>query len=329
MRIMVLFDLPTKTVENRKEYLKFRKFLLNEGFIMMQESVYTKLVLNGSSAKLVRDKVKKNAPVDGLVEMLTITEKQFSGIEYIVGRKSDFVLDTDERLILKIFSFENDIDFSKNHINVLQIQNKKLFAKMVSSFNNMCKGLSVECDEVITLLEQDEIVDFTKNVLFVVDFLNFDFNQRRIQTVLYQYIDKIIKLEPEILSNINNLQDSIHIEFMSIMEEFPFEILCKKDSSILDILKMYGIRIKANVDEKIIEKLFKLVELVQCLDLAKLIILVNVKQYLDSDEIVEFYKYCVYNNVKLLVLERGLEVSPLERERILFVDENFDEFFIQ
>lgn len=232
-------------------------------------------------------------------------------------------------MILKIFSFENDIDFSKNHINVLQIQNKKLFAKMVSSFNNMCKGLSVECDEVITLLEQDEIVDFTKNVLFVVDFLNFDFNQRRIQTVLYQYIDKIIKLEPEILSNINNLQDSIHIEFMSIMEEFPFEILCKKDSSILDILKMYGIRIKANVDEKIIEKLFKLVELVQCLDLAKLIILVNVKQYLDSDEIVEFYKYCVYNNVKLLVLERGLEVSPLERERILFIDENFDEFFIQ
>ena len=232
-------------------------------------------------------------------------------------------------MILKIFSFENDIDFSKNHITVLQIQNKKLFAKMVSSFNNMCKGLSVECDEVITLLEQDEIVDFTKNVLFVVDFLNFDFNQRRIQTVLYQYIDKIIKLEPEILSNINNLQDSIHIEFMSIMEEFPFEILCKKDSSILDILKMYGIRIKANVDEKIIEKLFKLVELVQCLDLAKLIILVNVKQYLDSDEIVEFYKYCVYNNVKLLVLERGLEVSPLERERILFVDENFDEFFIQ
>ena len=232
-------------------------------------------------------------------------------------------------MILKIFSFENDIDFSKNHINVLQIQNKKLFAKMVSSFNNMCKGLSVECDEVITLKEQDEIVDFTKNVLFVVDFLNFDFNQRRIQTVLYQYIDKIIKLEPEILSNINNLQDSIHIEFMSIMEEFPFEILCKKDSSILDILKMYGIRIKANVDEKIIEKLFKLVELVQCLDLAKLIILVNVKQYLDSDEIVEFYKYCVYNNVKLLVLERGSEVSPLERERILFVDENFDEFFIQ
>ena len=58
----------------------------------------------------------------------------------------------------------------------------------------------------------------------------------------------------------------------------------------------------ANADEKIIEKLFK---------------------------IVEFYKYCVYNNVKLLLLERDSEVSPLERESVLFVDENFDEFFIQ
>ena len=82
-------------------------------------------------------------------------------------------------------------------------------------------------------------------------------------------------------------------------------------------------------DEKIIEKLFKIVELVQCLDLVKLTIIVNVKQYLDSDELVEFYKYCVYNNVKLLLLERGSEVSLLERERILFVDEDYDEFFKQ
>ena len=49
----------------------------------------------------------------------------------------------------------------------------------------------------------------------------------------------------------------------------------------------------------------------------------------DSDELVEFYKYCVYNNVKLLLLERGSEVSLLERERILFVDEDYDEFFKQ
>lgn len=100
MRVIVFFDLPTITVEDKKEYLKFRKFLLREGFIMMQESVYTKLVLNGSTANLVRNKVRKNKPKAGLVEMLTITEKQYSSIEYISGTAQQTVLETDERLII-------------------------------------------------------------------------------------------------------------------------------------------------------------------------------------------------------------------------------------
>lgn len=51
MRVMVLFDLPTITEKNRAEYRKFHKFLIQEGFIMMQESVYTKLALNWNSSR--------------------------------------------------------------------------------------------------------------------------------------------------------------------------------------------------------------------------------------------------------------------------------------
>lgn len=44
MRIMVFFDLPTITPANRKDYANFRKYLIKNGFIMMQESVYSKLL---------------------------------------------------------------------------------------------------------------------------------------------------------------------------------------------------------------------------------------------------------------------------------------------
>ena len=50
MRIIVMFDLPVVTSVERQEYTKFRKFLLKSGFIMMQESVYTKIALNTSVA---------------------------------------------------------------------------------------------------------------------------------------------------------------------------------------------------------------------------------------------------------------------------------------
>jgi CRISPR-associated protein Cas2 len=100
MRVIVFFDLPTITVQDRKEYIRFRKLLLSEGFIMMQQSVYTKIVLNGTTAKLMKEKLRKLKPKDGLVQMLTITEKQFSNIEYLCGTENKSVVNSIERLIV-------------------------------------------------------------------------------------------------------------------------------------------------------------------------------------------------------------------------------------
>lgn len=100
MRVIVFFDLPSVTHSELQIYRKFRKFLISEGFIMMQESVYSKLAMNGTTAKLICDKVKKNTPNDGIVQILTITENQFSGIEYVVGSRQSMIVDTEKRLII-------------------------------------------------------------------------------------------------------------------------------------------------------------------------------------------------------------------------------------
>ena len=100
MRVIVLFDLPITTSENIRQYTKFRKFLLKSGFIMMQESVYCKLALYATVAEAVVANLKKNKPEAGLVQVLTMTEKQFQKIEFIVGTSNSNVLDSDERLIV-------------------------------------------------------------------------------------------------------------------------------------------------------------------------------------------------------------------------------------
>ena len=100
MRIMVFFDLPTLTSENRSNYSKFRKFLLKNGFLMMQESVYCKLALNATAANAIVQSVKNNKPPEGLVQMMTVTEKQFAKMEWIVGESKSNILDTDERLTI-------------------------------------------------------------------------------------------------------------------------------------------------------------------------------------------------------------------------------------
>ena len=100
MRMILFFDLPTETPLQRREYTKFRKHLIKTGFMMMQESVYVKLALNQNTAAAIIDALKKNKPPEGLVQILSVTEKQFSKIEIITGDYSSDTVDSDERLLM-------------------------------------------------------------------------------------------------------------------------------------------------------------------------------------------------------------------------------------
>ena len=100
MRVLVLFDLPVLTGDQRREYARFRKFLLKSGFLMLQESVYCKLALNTTVVNGIVDQIHKNKAEEGLIQLLTVTEKQYAKMDLIVGNVKSEVLNTDERLVI-------------------------------------------------------------------------------------------------------------------------------------------------------------------------------------------------------------------------------------
>ena len=100
MRTIVFFDLPNVYAKDKRNYLLFRKFLVNEGFIMMQESVYSKIVMNSEQSNLLAKRIRKNAPSKGLIQLLTITEQQYAKIENIIGEVNTKIINSEERLIV-------------------------------------------------------------------------------------------------------------------------------------------------------------------------------------------------------------------------------------
>lgn len=100
MRIIVMFDLPVVTASERKEYTRFRKYLIKSGYMMLQESIYCKLAQNTTSAESMIQNIRKNKPKEGLVQVLKITEKQYAKMEYIIGTSKSEVYDGDERLVI-------------------------------------------------------------------------------------------------------------------------------------------------------------------------------------------------------------------------------------
>ena len=100
MRVVVFFDLPVLTKKEVRQYTKFRKYLVYQGFVMVQKSVYSKIVLNGSSAKTVLDNLKKNSPSSGVVQVLIVTEKQYQSIEFLTGEAQRETIDSQQRLVV-------------------------------------------------------------------------------------------------------------------------------------------------------------------------------------------------------------------------------------
>lgn len=101
MRLIVFFDLPVKTAKQRKDYRQFRKFLLKDGYLQLQESVYAKLVVNDGAAGAAVARLHKNRPPAGLVQVMKVSEAAYATMECITGnRKAYDEVDTMEELLI-------------------------------------------------------------------------------------------------------------------------------------------------------------------------------------------------------------------------------------
>lgn len=88
MRLILFFDLPVTTKKDRKTYAQFRKYLIQNGYMMMQYSVYCKIFANREAAVKHVANIEKSVPKKGQIRLLLVTEKQYAKIEIITGGKS-------------------------------------------------------------------------------------------------------------------------------------------------------------------------------------------------------------------------------------------------
>ena len=85
MRMLVFFDLPVVTKTHRRAYTVFRRFLLNDGYDMIQFPVYGRILNGNDAAEKHMQRLLGNLPPEGSVRVLTVTEKQCAGMKLLVG----------------------------------------------------------------------------------------------------------------------------------------------------------------------------------------------------------------------------------------------------
>jgi CRISPR-associated protein Cas2 len=87
MWLMAMFDLPVEEKEDRRNYTRFRKALLKDGFMMLQYSVYARYLPSEEAADAHRRTVRSAVPPLGQVRIVAVTDHQFGKMEVFYGRK--------------------------------------------------------------------------------------------------------------------------------------------------------------------------------------------------------------------------------------------------
>ncbi|MDN6899930.1 CRISPR-associated endonuclease Cas2 [Oenococcus sicerae] len=100
VRLMLFFDLPTLTSNDRRNYRQFRKELIKEGFLMIQESVYVRIVTNKLTAEFMEKRLSSIAPEEGIIQTLIVTEKQYASMKFLAGEQIDDVRNSDDKVVV-------------------------------------------------------------------------------------------------------------------------------------------------------------------------------------------------------------------------------------
>ena len=194
------------------------------------------------------------------------------------------------------FSYlDNDVLIDNNKILSIEVENKNYFYRIVNDLNTIYNG-NISDDLTIYDNENNEI-DLTNKISVMIDYFNIDFNSKKLINTLSKSIIENIDIEDlnKIKFNYNKIKNIIS----KSLNEYDFSI------SFIDELEM--------------ENKFKL---------NKLLVFINLKQYLSKEELVEFYKYCIYNNVMIILVDSQTYGTTTKYEKKLIIDSNLDEYLL-
>lgn len=217
---------------------------------------------------------------------------------------------------------ENSIIFEDGKINSIEMENKKFFYRFVRDLYSISNGDVLE--EFIFLDDNNKEISLFNKIKIFNNFFEFDFNSKKYNMEILKQL--VSEIDDEAKNEILNLQKKIYTKVNKQLNKYDIPLYISIDIDLEAILKELKITIK-NYDD-ILNNLFLLIDLENILRLSNILIFINLKQYLSTEELEEFYKYAIYNNVKLILVDSQCYTSTSKYEKKLIVDNDLVEFVI-
>lgn len=221
---------------------------------------------------------------------------------------------------ININFLENNINISNEYISVLELENKKTFYRIVKLLNKFSLGENIEeIDFYIGNEEKDSI-----KINLFLDYFNWDLNSKKTNNELQKNI--IDKLDEASILELTKIYKKLYNTFNKMLLEVELPLEITQDFDINTFIK--NMKVTLQQKNELLDNLLLLIDINSILKLNDILVFINLKQYLSNAELLELYKYSIYNNIKILLIDSQSYGPTLEFEKKLIVDENLDEFVL-
>lgn len=224
-------------------------------------------------------------------------------------------------MIMKILYLDNEIKFDNDSVNVMEIENKKIFYRFIKELNNIY--FNNTDDNILIFDNKKNEINFNKFKM-IFDFFNFDFNSKKYLGDVSKTISN--SMDSNVKDSMVNEYNKFGEKFFKSLNDIDLPITTDYETSYDCLLKQFNI--KLNYNDDLISNLFLLIDLNNQLNLNDIIVFVNLKQYLTNLELEELYKYSMIKQVNILLVDSQAYGCTLKYEKKLIIDANLDEFVL-
>lgn len=214
-------------------------------------------------------------------------------------------------------NYENDLNFDDNYVNTIEILNKKAFYQFLQNINNLNE------QDNISFIENDNLINLDNKISIIYDYINFEFDSKKIVTNILNIINSNIDEKKQ--DQINKLYNKLKEIYIKVIDNVDLNLDIQEDFKIEDISKIMKPKIISK--KTLIENILLLIDIESELKLDKLLIFINLKDYLENEELIELYKYSLYKDVKIFLIDNNKHITN-NLEKKLLIDEDLIEFML-
>lgn len=217
---------------------------------------------------------------------------------------------------------DNEIEVENNNVFNIEVENKVYFYRLINEFNLISKG--VISDNIFFLDEDSNELNLLNKIDLYIDYFNIEFNSKKIISNLYKTLKVNINESDKI--KINKCYLKIKTILSKSFLEYNLPLTLNDEFDIETILKL----LKVTIDSKnnLLDNLLLLIDINNNFKINELLIFINLKQYLTLEELNEFYKYSLYSDIKILLIDSQCYGVTNKFEKKLIIDGNLDEFLL-